>query len=495
MALSRREFVKLAGLVSAGAGLAACAPVYEQIAQLDSAPFSISPTALATGNFGFLNRLTFGAVQPDLLRADEIGLAGWIEEQLDPELLDDGEINWRLRKFETLEKSADALEGWEKEDVVAELKQATLLRQVYSRRQLYETMVEFWTDHFNISAEKGMCWALKVVDDREVIREHALGKFRDLLWASAHSPAMLVYLDNQANQKGAPNENYAREVMELHSLGVHGGYTQDDVIELARCLTGWTVKKHFWPGEFTFDEDVHDWGEKWVLNQAIQPQGLGEAEEVMEMLAAHPATAHHIAVKLVRKFICDDPEQNAPELVDQAASTFLKTEGDIKAVLRTILLDGLISRPELLQPKYKRPVKFITSALRMLGAQSTAHQALDQKLSLMGQPQYEWPTPDGPPDYAGAWNANLLPRWKFALELVTGEIPGTKLDYAAIGQSLEADPDVGVLDTLSLAVIGAKYPEEGKPAILELLDANLTPQEALRAIIAGLVASPAFQWH
>jgi uncharacterized protein (DUF1800 family) len=306
---------------------------------------------------------------------------------------------------------------------------------------------------------------------------------------------MLVYLDNQANQKGAPNENYAREVMELHSLGVHGGYSQDDVIELARCLTGWTVKEHFWLGEFTFDDDLHDQGNKQVLSQMIQPNGIAEAEGVVERLATHPSTARHIAVKLVRKFICDDPELDASELVEQATQTFLRTNGDIKAILRTILLDGLVAQPQLLQPKYKRPVKFITSALRMLGAESNAHKMLNQKLSSMGQPLYEWPTPDGPPDYAGAWNANLLPRWKFALELVTGEIPGTKLDYAAIGKSLKSESAVGVLDTLSLALIGANYPEEGKPAVLEMIGSGLIPQEALRAIIAGLVASPAFQWH
>jgi len=188
----------------------------------------------------------------------------------------------------------------DKQSVPRELARATLIRQVYSRRQLYEVMVEFWTDHFNISVEKGDCWFLKTVDDRSVIRPHALGKFRDLLWASAHSPAMLVYLDNQVNYKGAPNEHYARELMELHTLGVHGGYTQQDVQDLARCLTGWSVKEAFWRGDFTFNAGQHDPEAKTVLGLTISPDGQGEAERVVEMLAAHASTARFIATKLGR---------------------------------------------------------------------------------------------------------------------------------------------------------------------------------------------------
>ncbi len=162
-------------------------------------------------------------------------------------------MRWRLRNLDLISRKADELDGFKKEQVIAGLRQATLLRQVYSRNQLYEMMVEFWGDHFNISMEKGVGWLLKIVDDREVIRPHALGEFRELLGASAHSPSMLVYLDNQANDYQAPNENYARELLELHTLGVDGGYTQADVMELARCLTGWTVKEHFWRGELTFN--------------------------------------------------------------------------------------------------------------------------------------------------------------------------------------------------------------------------------------------------
>src|SRR5258706_9003612 len=240
--ISRRDFLRLAGLVAASAAAAGCAPLYARLGgqpePLLAAPFG----AIDQAGFALLNRLTFGPRMAERQLLAQVGPAAWIEEQLRPESIDDGPADWRLRGLETLNLSAadlsdrsdKILDGTDKLTVPGELRQAALLRQVYSPRQLYEVMVGFWTDHFNISVDKGACWLLKTVDDREVIRPHALGRFRDLLWASAHSPAMLVYLDNQANVKGAPNENYAREIMELHTLGVDGGYTQRDVMELAR---------------------------------------------------------------------------------------------------------------------------------------------------------------------------------------------------------------------------------------------------------------------
>ncbi|MBK8794077.1 MAG: DUF1800 family protein [Holophaga sp.] len=195
--------------------------------------------------------------------------------------------------------------------------------------------------------DKGSCFYLKTVDDRDVARAHALGSFRDLLWASAHSPAMLTYLDNQANHKGAPNENYARELMELHSLGVQGGYSQADVMELARCLTGWGVKEHFWAGEFHFEPDQHDPGEKQVLGVRIPPGGVDEAESVIERLAAHPSAARFIAAKLARRFLADQPPA---EIVAKGSAAFMASGGDIQKTLRTILLDGLPLYPAPLPP-------------------------------------------------------------------------------------------------------------------------------------------------
>jgi hypothetical protein len=495
-ALQRREFLQLAGLVAAGATLQACTPLYRRLA---GAPDGIEnwPSAAVGDNFVALNRLTFGARAEDRQKADEIGLAYWIEEQLSPEGINDMPALWRARHLDAMQLDGDALEGWEKEDVIHQLKQHTLLRQIYSERQLYEVMVDFWTDHFNVSIEKGDCWFLKVVDDREVIRRHAMGSFRELLWASAHSPAMLIYLDNQANDRDHPNENYARELMELHTLGVDGGYTQDDVMELARCLTGWTVKEHFWRGQFAFDPDMHDDKPKTVLGQAIAPNGLGEGEQVLEMLATHPSTAYYVSAKLVRRFISDQPETDAPQLVAQAAQAFLQTGGDIRAVLRVILLDGLANPQQAVTPKFKRPANFIASALRVLAADSGAQSPVYETLSSMGQPLFEWPTPDGPPDTSDAWSNNLMPRWKFALELARDELPGTRIDLGKLYRGSGADSPGDFIDQLSSLLIGIPFPADKKSGLLQALSQVDFESEADfgAILVAGLLASPAFQWR
>jgi uncharacterized protein (DUF1800 family) len=302
---------------------------------------------------------------------------------------------------------------------------------------------------------------------------------------------MLVYLDNQANHSGKPNENYARELMELHTLGVHGGYAQQDVMELARCLTGWTVKEHFWRGQFTFDESAHDPAPKQVLGLAIAPGGQREAEAVIERLALHPATARFIASKLVRRFIADDPP---PALVDKAAAAFLRSRGDIPAVLRAILLDGGL---EQAQPKFKRPLHFITSALRPLGAQSDCASPLQERLAQMGQAAFSWPTPDGFPDIARPWQGGLMHRWQFGLALARGELPGTAVDFTALLQDARAATPALILDHLSRLLLGDALPASLARDLVQTFEREprLEPNELCAVIAAGLLASPAFQWR
>jgi hypothetical protein len=495
-ALSRRAFLRLAGLVTASVAAAACAPVYSRLGgpaePPPAEPWPAPPPPALAG----LNRLTFGPRLAERQRVAEIGLAGWIEEQLAPETLDDGPAGWRLRSFDTLRMSPDDLatlsnrlfDDLDTTTVPNELRQATLVRQVYSRRQLYELLVEFWTDHFNISVEKGDCFFLKTIDDREVVRPHALGRFRDLLWASAHSPAMLVYLDNQVNGKDAPNENYAREVMELHTLGVNGGYTQTDVMELARALTGWTVKPNFWRGEFKFDPQQHDPGVKHVLGLRLEPGGQAEAEAVLEHLAVHPTTAQFIAAKLARRFLADEP---APAIVERAAAAFLKTGGDLKAVLRVLLLDGLAGPAPSAQPKFKRPAHFVVSALRALNAETNGGPMLQDYLQRMGQPYFAWPTPDGFPDRSAPWQGNLLPRWQFSLALARNEINGT----AVALPEASASP-LALLGGLSERLLGAALPPAAGAELLGALRAAGAENEDLPSILtAGLLSAPAFQWR
>ena len=493
MTLTRRDFLKLGALVTASAALASCAPAYRRLAgDLPVVPWA----SLNPQDFLALNRLTFGARVEERARFAKIGLQAYIEEQLAFDSINDFSCELLLNPFKTLKMAANELEGisnqlfenYDREKVPDELRQATLLRQLYSKRQLYEVMVEFWSDHFNIFTEKGNCFYLKTVDDREVIRKNTFGSFRDLVLASAHSPAMMVYLDNQANEKSHPNENYARELMELHTLGVNGGYNQQDVMELARCLTGWTVKEHFWLGDFVFQEDLHDTGMKNVLGFAIQPSGLNEAEQVIEMLVAHPSTARFIATKLTRRFIADEPPQ---PIVEKAAQAFLKTKGDIKSVLRVILLDGL----PLAQPKYKRPVNFVLSALRMLNVE-TDGAAIQDHLLRMGQSYFNWPTPDGYPDYSEAWQGNLMPRWQFAFELIRDEIKGAKLGLDGLIDVSGADGLPAEVDAVSSLLLGAPLASSARDTLIgSVLSAGATDEEALQIITGGLLASPAFQWR
>ncbi len=495
MPLSRRDFLKLASLVTASAALSSCAPAlaYRKLAgDLPTVPW----TALPAADFLALNRITFGARVEERARFVEIGLQAYIEEQLDFETINDFACDLQLSTFKTLKMQANELEGisnqlfdgYDREKAPNELRQATFLRQLYSKRQLYEVMVEFWSDHFNIFMDKEKEFFLKTVDDREVIRKHALGNFRDLVWASAHSPAMMIYLDNQANEKSHPNENYARELMELHTLGVDGGYTQKDVMELARCLTGWNVKEHFWLGDFVFKEDLHDTGDKNILGLSIQPSGQAEAEQVIEMLVMHPSTAKFICTKLTRRFIADDPPT---QLIEKAAQTFLDTNGDIKSALRVILLDGL----PLAQPKYKRPVNFLLSALRMLNVE-TDGVALQEYLIRMGQLYFNWPTPDGYPDYSEAWQGNLMPRWQFAFALIRDELKDTKhnlnalLDVSSTG-ILQDD-----IDSITSLLLGAPIDRFARNEIIDSVRAaGATEEETRQIIAASIIASPAFQWR
>ena len=421
-----------------------------------------------------------------------------MEEQLSEDGLPETELRLRMRNLDILDKDADAIEGIHKKaEVIEQLRTATLMRQVYSRRQVHEMMVEFWSDHFNISVEKGSGWALKVVDDRDVIRRHALGSFHDLLSASTHSPAMLIYLDNHANVKEAPNENYARELLELHTLSVDGGYTQRDVRELARCLTGWSVKEHFRRGQFEFNADMHDQNAKKLLGMHIEPAGKREVEQVLESLTRDRSTARHLAVKLLRRFVSDHPELDAPEWIEKLTQVYMVTRGNIQAMLRKLLLDGLARDPMLLGRKVKRPVDFIVSALRITASETDCSLPVQRFLHRMGQPMFAWPTPDGPPDNADHWLSNLAPRWDFSLRLMLGLVNGTEPGVPGLGWVVPDRTASEVLQAASEQLLGSTL---AVPISAELLDAfrQTRPQgtqAGMRAVFAGLLASPAFQYR
>jgi len=424
---SRRALLKVLGLTGATLPLIGCERLISGVTQRmgESIPASLS---VAEGQqidpaFHLLSRAAYGPWPGDWDRVQTMGTQRWIEEQLAPDSIDDTACDLRARRFETIWHEPGTCYEYKKPVLREEITRHTLLRGVYSKRQLFEVMVGFWTDHLNINLEKGDCIYLKPSDDRLVIRAHALGKFKELIRASATSPAMLVYLDGKENKKGSPgdvpNENYARELLELHTLGVDGGYTQSDVYEAARCLTGWRLRTGWRKGTVYFDANLHDDGEKRVLGHMI-PGGGGAADldRIVDIACSHPSTARHIATKLVRRFVAEDVSAS---LVTRVAEVFTATDGDIKSLLRTILASDEFKAAKGL--KFKRPFQYIVSSLRALGADTHAHQPLTEYLQRMGQGPFQYPTPDGYPDRAAPWLGTLLWRWNFAFALASNRVP------------------------------------------------------------------------
>jgi uncharacterized protein (DUF1800 family) len=448
-----------------------------------------------------VNRLTFGQNAADLARAAQLGWDGFIEEQLNPEQIDDSALDAALGAFPTLFMRPDRLLAMDKQTVAAELVAATILRAIYSRRQLLELMIDFWTNHFNIFLHEKLDPWLKTVDDRAVIRAHALGKFGDLLTASAASPAMLSFLDNASNTKAGPNENYAREMMELHTLGLGGGQTQQDVVAVAHCFTGWTIEPiGHQRGQFKFNPATHDDSAQTFLGQAIPAgRGIGQGLQVLAICAGHPATAAHLATKLCVRFVSDTPP---PALVSATTATFTSSGGDIRQVLRTILTSAEFRAAA--DQKLRRPFEAVVAAVRALDAQlgDGGLAALAGAMRLMGQQPFNWQPPNGYPDANAAWaNTNcMLSRWNLGLALGANALPGVAVDLSASsGSSAAQVADAFAKRVLARALLPADrdkltaYAAGGRPA-----NAPLTAGE-LKAKLPGLAAlildSPYFQWR
>ncbi len=500
MPLSRRDFLKLGGLTAVAATTTtSCSVIGREVSRRELPQTLTLPgdTAVATPLHRLLNRAGYGPRPGDLERAAAMGLAAYLEEQLNPQEIDDTAVDLLLRSLTLYHMDTSQLIEQDEQEATAELLTATIWRALASKRQLYEALVEFWSDHFNIYLGKNAQMPpLKILDDRDVIRPHALGKFRDLLTASAHSPAMLVYLDNHENTKESPNENYARELLELHTLGVHAGYTQNDVQEVARILTGWTVQRNGrHKGQFTFNPDQHDYGPKTVLGQTIRgDDGETEVAALLALLAAHPATAHFIATKLVRRFVADEPPA---ALVNRVAQSYQETDGDIKTMLRVLFLSEEFAGAPL---KLKRPYTYLLSLLRALHAdlRTSRDRAIGRVLTQMGQLPFHWPPPDGYPDDSAAWAGNLLPRWNVALAVLHGDLRGVRIPLERIITAGNAQTSPQVLQLFS----GLVYGRTLTPAESSLFTAyvgsgsldNHETQQRLRDVIALMLASPTFQW-
>jgi len=408
-----------------------------------------------------------------------------------------------------------------------ELLQGKLLRAAGSKRQLQEVMTDFWFNHFNVFLNKDVDRILVTSYERDVIRPHALGKFEDLLVATAASPAMLFYLDNflsvgpnsdvangvgkrgtnraarkRARQNGPVkqskgkrnglNENYGRELMELHTLGVNGGYTQKDVTEVARVLTGWTINQPKDGAAFKYDERMHEPGDKMVLGHRIKPNGQKEGLELLHLLAHHPSTAKFICTKLATRFVSDTPP---PLLVDRMAQTFLKKDGDIREVLRTMLRSPEFWSADAYRAKMKTPLEFVVSSLRASGAEVTDALPVARQLQTLGMPLYGMQPPTGYSMEAGAWvnPSALLGRLNFALALAAGKLKGVQVspELGLVTAAAAADP-MQALAALETSLLNGDVSRQTHDTIAARLgDPAHSPDAG--AITGLLLGSPEFQ--
>jgi uncharacterized protein (DUF1800 family) len=501
-----------------------------------------------------LNRIGYGPRPGDVEKVRTLGLQKYIDQQLRPDRIADAAMSPRLASLSTLGMSGrDIAQQFEMPIVearrankdaavatggtsganggpgeqkmpnpmqqkanrlVAELAEQKVLRATFSDRQLEEVLTDFWFNHFNVDARKGRDRFMLTEYERDAIRPHVLGKFRDLLGATAKSPAMLFYLDNWLSADpngphmarregrivrgpygrlmlvqpppGAPqqgqnapkglNENYGRELMELHTLGVDGGYTQKDVTEVARSFTGWSIQNPRQGAEFKFEPRLHDTGQKIVLGHVIRAgRGVEDGEEVLDLLARHPSTARFIATKLVRRFVGDVPP---PSLVERAVARFRETDGDLREVTRTILTSPEFLTPDNYRAKVKTPFEFVVSALRATGADVGNALPLVRTVQQLGMPLYQCQPPTGYKDTADAWmnTGALVSRMNFALQLAGNKLPGVSIQDA---------PSLDGPDVMIAAFLGGDVSSSTRATIGK---ATSAPQVA-----ALTLGSPEFQ--
>jgi uncharacterized protein (DUF1800 family) len=553
-----RAALALGALVIGGSAIAHAAGADTPVVATPPMPIAPAPPVMAAGRVSVtddrqilhvLSRLTYGPRPGDVARVRAFGLSTWIDRQLRPRTIDDSATERVLAELTTLRMSIpELLHAYPRPDprlraqiasgemsrqemlerypiekrpvrIAHELRAAKVIRAVTSERQLEEVMVDFWFNHFNVFASKGdVRWYVSAYE-REAIRPYAMGKFPDLVRATAHHPAMLFYLDNWLSAKpdfripfgpnrgrrAGLNENYARELMELHTLGVDGGYTQNDVTEVARAFTGWTIDRPQTDAHFIFRPGMHDTGEKIVLGHRI-PAGGGreDGQRVIELLTRQPATARFVATKLVRRFVSDTPP---PALVARVADSYLHTGGDIPSMLRTIFESPEFGSEDAYRAKIKKPFEFVASAVRALGGSTDAHgaMALARASAEIGEPLYQAQPPTGYADRGEVWvNAGaLLARMNFALGLASGRYPSVSVELPALVADADPRSPEAVLDRL-LATLVADQAGPRTRAVLaaQLNDPQITrlspddrgPANTDVAKLAALViGSPEFQ--
>ena len=501
-----------------------------------------------------LSRLTFGAKPGDVQRVRSQGLDRWIEEQLEPARIADRELENFLGRYDVLAKDQNDLlrefagmqqdrrqarqrgdtsreqrremmaaalrdDALPRRQVVTQLQSARVARAVASNRQLQEVMTDFWLNHFNVFAQKGPPQPYYIAEYEDAIRKRSLGKFRDLLGAVAKSPAMLFYLDNARSmgdtsrprlatlnrrqqrgrlRQGGLNENYGRELLELHTVGVDGGYTQQDVIDVARALTGWTIRLPAGGGGFVFRPEMHDAGEKVVLGHRLRAnRGIEDGEQVLDILARHPSTARHIARKLAIRFISDAPPQ---AIVDRAAAVYLRTDGDIREVVRSIVTSNEFYSRSTYRSKVKSPFEVVVSAVRAMNAAPDETPRTAQAIAFLGQPVYGHQAPNGYPETGEAWmNAGaILNRINFGIGAAAERLPGATVSAIPGVDSLRTASREAQVDAIARLLLGGNVSTETRTVLISGQNPLLGQTEAPRldgiAQVVGLaLGSPEFQ--
>lgn len=452
-----------------------------------------------------LNRLGYGPDAWTRARIQALGVTAYVQEQLSPQTIDDSALDAELAQFASLTQTFQQLRANYSNNpvppqqglgvIARELKQAKVLRAVMSRRQLAEVLVDFWMNHFNVAAGSSQRTRYDISPyDRIALRPHVLADFETLLVANAKSPAMGDYLDNRRNRVGALNENYSREVLELHTVSVTGPYTEADVVELARCLTGWEEDYANAVDGFEFRAIYHDQGAKTVMGVAIPPNGgIDDGLTMLDFLAHHPDTARFVSRKLIVRFVSESPPQR---LLDEATGVFLGTGGDVRAVLETILLSPeFLTAPQYRHAKVKRPLHFVASAARALGADPTTMNTnnLRNRIAQLGEDLYDWGPPTGFPDVSPFWiSPGTAVRRLNEAEAMSRGAYGLDFTYP-VGGGTSAQ----IVDALLAALFLGPPSPDTRGAAIGFLDVLPEPDPADRVeqTAAVLLSSPEFLTH
>ncbi|MGE4198366.1 MAG: DUF1800 domain-containing protein, partial [Phycisphaerales bacterium] len=472
----------------AGASASAAA-----LAAADDGPAEVDPGAMLVR---LLRRTGYGVRPEDLEYVSAMGFDAYLNEQLNPATLDDSTLAAeaaRLIPSPQIQNFtfAQLYQRNQEYPVRLELLDMALLRAIYSRRQLLERMVEFWHDHFSMDSNITFGGFFQAIKDRDVIRPNALGTFYNLLLASCTNPGMLTFLTNVTNIAARPNENFGRELMELHTLGVDGGYTQQDVMEVSRCFTGWTIVPAEEPsagGTFYFNPDTHDYDEKVVLGYILPGgQGIEDGMRVVQILADHPATSFHVARKLCRWFLEETPREST---VQRAALRFRQTRGDLREVVRAILT------PENLfgvSAKFKRPFHLVASGARAIRTHIDDMWFLRAAMREGGHPMFEWGPPDGFPDTVQYWGGGQMARWNYGCTLGENQILGLQSDASVYFQGMSGVDEV--IAEISRRFYQNELSASDEQYLREFLAVDPDNDRHRRATTGLMMAMHGFQWY